>query len=124
MLCCNFKRVFKLNYEVYFQNNINSCNHLNFLISSIIIFFMTYLSLTSKQVVFFLFQGYCAEYNVIGALVQPHWTLECNENISCPKIYSSTDAYLCNNIFNLVHYQWFASIYFIMNYNLQRSIKV
>lgn len=46
--------------------------------------------------------GYCAEYNVIGALVQPHWALECNKNISCPKIYNSTDAYLYKDCYDVV----------------------
>lgn len=50
----------------------------------------------------YVIHGYCAEYNVIGALVQPHWTLECNENISCPKIYSSTDAYLYKDCYDVV----------------------
>lgn len=46
--------------------------------------------------------GHCAEYNVIGALVQVHETLECNENISCPKIYPSTDAYLYKDCYDVV----------------------
>lgn len=43
------------------------------------------------------FQGKCAEYNTIGALVQPHDGVKCSDtHPPCPSRYISTDAYKCN----------------------------
>nr|XP_022291294.1 uncharacterized protein LOC111102724 [Crassostrea virginica] len=47
--------------------------------------------------------GYCAEYNIVGAVIQPHTTLKCrNVTPQCPNRYISTDAYLYPGCYNAV----------------------
>lgn len=42
------------------------------------------------------FEGFCAEYNTVGALVQHHIGLKCSDmKPPCPQHYNSTDAYIC-----------------------------
>lgn len=42
------------------------------------------------------FQGYCTEYNIVGAVIQPHSNLKCSKvTPPCVNHYNSTDAYRC-----------------------------
>lgn len=44
------------------------------------------------------FEGYCAEYNTLGARIQLHYNLKCSDvNPQCADQYISTDAYLCKS---------------------------
>lgn len=43
-----------------------------------------------------IYVGFCAEYNIVGARIQPHHKLRCSDvNPPCAARYNSTDAYLC-----------------------------
>lgn len=51
----------------------------------------------------FIINGYCAEYNTIGARIQPHYSLKCsNINPPCGNRYNSTDAYLYTGCYDIV----------------------
>lgn len=44
--------------------------------------------------------GFCTEYNVYGAVIQPHYHLKCDiVDPPCANRYISTDAYLCKFTF-------------------------
>nr|XP_022295530.1 uncharacterized protein LOC111105496 isoform X1 [Crassostrea virginica] len=43
----------------------------------------------------YIINRYCAEYNIVGAIIQPHYKLKCNDvKPPCAAQYNSTDAYL------------------------------
>lgn len=49
--------------------------------------------------------GFCTEYNVYGAVIQPHYHLKCDTvDPPCANRYISTDAYLCKQKF-IVQYR-------------------
>lgn len=47
--------------------------------------------------------GFCTEYNVYGAVIQPHYHLKCDTvDPPCANRYISTDAYLYEGCYNVV----------------------
>ncbi|XP_078326900.1 uncharacterized protein LOC111103028 isoform X7 [Crassostrea virginica] len=47
--------------------------------------------------------GYCAEYNIVGALIQAHYNFKCLEkSFHCELRYKSTDAYLYKDCYTVV----------------------
>nr|XP_022292783.1 uncharacterized protein LOC111103658 isoform X3 [Crassostrea virginica]XP_022292784.1 uncharacterized protein LOC111103658 isoform X3 [Crassostrea virginica] len=48
----------------------------------------------------YIINGFCAEYNIVGARIQPHHKLRCSDvNPPCAARYNSTDAYLYEGCF-------------------------
>lgn len=46
----------------------------------------------------YIFKGYCAEYNTLGARIQLHYDLKCSDvKPQCADQYTSTDAYICKS---------------------------
>ncbi|XP_078326915.1 uncharacterized protein LOC144617531 [Crassostrea virginica] len=48
----------------------------------------------------YIINGFCAEYNIVGARIQPHYKLRCSDvSPPCAARYNSTDAYLYEGCF-------------------------
>lgn len=56
--------------------------------------------------------GYCAEFDINGALVQENYSAHCKtHNPPCPEYYDSAEAYKC---------KWFPLAIFLHNLNISQ----
>lgn len=53
--------------------------------------------LNNYVIFFFIYIGFCTEFNTKGAMIQDNYAADCtSHDPPCPKSYNSAEAYKCN----------------------------